>query len=283
MPDTSTHETGSRSYVETQLNYLVPSDEKPVYYAYDPPAGARRSGEFVPKTVQVRDGRPILDELSLDKQGFLLTRHDTAVRDFYDSKEVESVYFPEVERLLKKMTGASKVHIFDHVVRNASAEMREEKGARPPARTVHNDYSHKSGPQRVREFFPDEAETLLKSRFAEINVWRPIRGPLQDTTLAVCDARSIAPEDHVASDLVYQHRVGETYRFTYNPNHSWFYFPNMQRDEALLIKCYDSKQDGRARFTAHTAFDDPSSPPNAAPRESIEIRALVFWAPENNE
>jgi hypothetical protein len=79
-----------------------------------------------------------------------------------------------------------------------------------------------------------------------------------------------------------QHRVGETYRFTYNPNHSWFYFPNMQRDEALLIKCYDSKQDGRARFTAHTAFDDPSSPPNAAPRESIEIRALVFWAPENN-
>jgi hypothetical protein len=135
----------------------------------------------------------------------------------------------------------------------------------------------------VREFFPDEAETLLKSRFAEINVWRPIRGPLQDTPLAVCDARSIAPEDHVASDLVYQHRVGETYRFTFNPNHRWFYFPNMQRDEALLIKCYDSKQDGRARFTAHTAFDDPSSPPNAAPRESIEIRALVFWAPENNE
>ncbi len=88
MPDTSTHEARNRSYVETQLNYLVPSDEKPVYYAYEPPAGARRSGEFVPKTVQVRDGRPILDELSLDKQGFLLTRHDTAVRDFYDSKEV---------------------------------------------------------------------------------------------------------------------------------------------------------------------------------------------------
>jgi hypothetical protein len=120
------------------------------------------------------------------------------------------------------------------------------------------DYSAKSGPQRVRDFLPDEAEVLLKSRFAEINVWRPIIELLKDTPLAVCDARSIAPNDLLPTDLVYQHRVGEIYSVTYNSSHRWFYFPDMQRNEALLIKCYDSEEDGRARFTAHTAFDDPT-------------------------
>lgn len=99
--------------------------------------------------------------------------------------------------------------------------------------------------------------------------------------LAVCDARSIDPGDFVASDLVYPDKVGETYRFTYNPNHHRYYFPRLQRSEVILLKCYDSKEDRRARFTAHTAFEDPTSPPNAAPRESIEVRALLFWSPED--
>jgi hypothetical protein len=123
---------------------------------------------------------------------------------------------------------------------------------------------------------PNEAEKLLRGRVQIINVWRPIRGPLRDTPLAVCDARSVKPEQLVASDLVYTNRVGETYSVLFDPGHRWFYAPEMRVDEALLLKCYDSNGDGRARFAPHSAFTDPTTPPDALARESIEIRALVF-------
>jgi hypothetical protein len=129
----------------------------------------------------------------------------------------------------------------------------------------------------VRDFFPDEAESLLKNRFAIINVWRPVRGPVEESPLAVCDAESLRESDFVASALIYPHRKGEILSVNYNPNHRWFYIPAMQTDEAWLLKCFDSATDGRARYTAHTGFDDPTSPPNAAPRESIETRAFVFF------
>src|SRR5262249_3204585 len=109
-----------------------------------------------------------------------------------------------------------------------------------------------------------------------INVWRPIRGPLLDSPLAVCDARTVAPQDLVPSDLIYRDRIGETYSVTYNPAHRWFYVPDMRADHALLLKRYHSRTDGRARFAPHSAFVDPTTPPDAAPRESIEIRTLVF-------
>jgi hypothetical protein len=280
----STVQVENLSYVKASLNYLADATERPVNYASEPPPGVpRRSGHYIPRVLPIHDARPMLNQISLDQQGFFLSRQETSVRNFYDTKEVEAIYYFEVERLLKEVTGAQRVFIFDHVVRCASIVKRSENGAREPAKTVHNDYSAKSGPQRVRDFLPDEAEVLLKSRFAEINVWRPIIELLKDTPLAVCDARSIAPNDLLPTDLVYQHRVGETYSVTYNSSHRWFYFPDMQRNEALLIKCYDSEEDGRARFTAHTAFDDPTSPPDAAPRESIEVRALVFFAAEELE
>jgi hypothetical protein len=264
--------------VNARLNYLADATLKPVNYAYDPPAGVRRqSGKHVAQTVAVRNGRKALDDLSLDTNGFVLVPHETAVKDFYDPDEVRSVYYPEVERLLKRVTGVERVLIFDHVVRNPVLAERGEKGARTPAKVVHNDYSVKSAPRRVRDHLPEEADRLLENRFAEINVWRAIRGPIESWPLALCDARSLRPSDVVPCDLVYRDRVGETYGFTYSPTHRWYYFPRMERNEAILLKCYDSKDDGRARFTAHTSFDDPDSPPNAAPRESIEVRALVFW------
>jgi hypothetical protein len=264
--------------VNARLNYMAEATAKPVNYAFDPPAGVlRSSGKHVAQDVAIRNGREVVDELSLDTNGFVLTPHETAVRDFYDSEEVKSVYYPEVERLLKRVTGAERVLIFDHVVRNPVLAERGEKGARSPAKIVHNDYSFKSAPRRVRDLLPQDADRLLKNRFAEINVWRAIRGPIESSPLALCDARSLRPEDVVPCDLVYRERVGETYGFTYNPKHRWYYFPRLERNEAILLKCYDSKDDGRARFTAHTSFDDPNSPPDAAPRESIEVRALVFW------
>ena len=143
---------------------------------------------------------------------------------------------------------------------------------------VHNDYTAKSGPQRVRDLLGDEADELLKKRFAVINVWRPIRGPVVDAPLAVTDASSVADGDLVASDLIYPDRTGEIYYVKYNPDHKWFYVPAMRTDEVLLIKCYDSMKDGRARFSLHSAFDDPTSPAKAKPRQSIEVRTIAYFA-----
>jgi hypothetical protein len=268
----------AKSFVQATLNYLVDGSEKPVIYAYEAPPGTpKTTGKFEPRSVVILNAR-LGEEPSLDRQGFRLVHQQTAVRDFYDREEVEKVYYPEIEVLLKEATGAEKVVVFDHQVRNVELSKQAERNAREYVRMVHNDYTAKSGPRRVRDHLPAaEAEQRLRHRFAEINVWRPIRGPVESTPLAVCDAQSIDPKDFVPADLVYRDKVGEVYRFTYNAQHRWSYFPRLERNEVILLKCYDSKEDGRARFTAHSAFDDPTSPADAAPRESIEVRALVFW------
>ena len=267
-------------YVEGSLNYLADMPEKPSIFMYEPPAGVpARNSHGTRHVMRVYDGRAVLARLSLDSEGFALTHHESAVSNFYDPKEVEAVYYPEVERVMKQATGAAKVVVFDHNVRCAPMAQRGENGAHEPVKFAHNDYTIKSGPQRVRDLVPDEADRLLRHRFALINLWRPIRGPVEESPLAVCDAHSIAQRDFVPTDLKYHDRTGEVYSLAFNPNHRWFYFPQMHKNEALLLKCYDSMEDGRARFSAHSAFDDPTSPPNAKPRESIEARTLVFFAP----
>jgi hypothetical protein len=267
--------------VEGALTYLVDTGVRPVSYNYEPPPGVpQRSGIYAEHKIQVVNGRRWPEAaFSLDRQGFLFRRHETAVVDFYDPAEIEQVYYPEVEALLKQATGAEKVVTFDHTLRVGPA--RHKKGQREPVRRVHNDYTLKSGPQRVRDLLPAaEAEERLKHRFAIINVWRSIRGPVEEAPLAVADARSIAPGDLIATDLLYPDRTGETYSVAYNPAHRWFYFPEMRREEVLFLKVYDSATDGRARFAAHTAFDDPTGPRLPIARESIETRSLVFLPPE---
>lgn len=272
------------SQIDAPMNYLDVEglQEKPAYYLYTPPAGVpQRNTTQVKHTMAIQNAREHLEEISLDKQGITFTPHETAVENFYDAEEVKAVYYPEVVELVKKMTGAEKVHVFDHNVRCAPMCERGENGAREPVKFAHNDYTLKSGPQRVRDLLPaEEAEERLQQRFAVINVWRPIKGPVQDTPLAVCDAASMKQDDFNETDLKYEDRTGEVYSVSHNPNHRWFYFPQMERDEAMLLKCYDSATDGRARFTAHSAFEDPTSPPDAPARESIETRTLVFFPPE---
>lgn len=268
-------------HVEASLNYLVPRTEKPAFYMYEPSPGTpRQTAESDRHTMAIHDGRKVLESLSLDEQGFTLAHHDSGVSNFYDKAEVRTVYYPEVEQLVKKATGASKVLVFDHNVRCEPMAERGENGAQRPVKSAHNDYTIKSGPQRVRDLVePAEAEQLLEQRFAVINVWKPIVGPVEEMPIAVCDARSIGKQDLVPTDLKYQDRTGEVYQLTFSPEHRWFYFPKMQPTEVMLLKCYDSAEDGRARFSAHSAFLDPTSPPDAAPRESIEVRTLAFFAP----
>jgi len=167
--------------------------------------------------------------------------------------------------------------VFDHTLRSGDEAEREAKLVREPVLSAHNDYTEWSGPQRVREIMGDEAERLLRRRFAIIQVWRATRRPVQANPLAILDARSLVPEDLLVAERRYPHRVGQTYRLKYNPGHRWFYFPEMRRDEALVFKVYDSETDGRARFTPHTSFVDPATPPGSPPRQSIEARTMAFF------
>ena len=266
--------------VESTLNYLADMPEKPFFYLYDPPAGAPwRNTKGDRRTVTIHDARDLDPRPSLDEEGFVLARHQTAVADLYDRGTVVARYYPEIERLVAEITGATRVVAFDHNVRCATKAERREDSAQPPVRYTHNDYTERSGPQRVRDLFPaDEAEELLRHRFAVINVWKPIRGRVEESPLAVCHAGTIAMHDFVSTDLRYADRLGEIYSLRFSPVHRWFYYSHMTADEAMLLKCYDSDPQ-RARFTAHSAFDDPTSPLDAPPRESIEVRTLAFFAP----
>jgi len=261
-----------------EILYTVDTGEALVNETFGPNNIRRRSsGAQEAKKVTIGDGRALAGELSLDRNGFVLVRHPTAVRDFFDAAELKSVYSPEIERLVAELSGASRVVMFDHTLRSGDEGEREARLIREPVLSAHNDYTEWSGPQRVRDLLPDEAETLLKKRFAIIQVWRAINQPIRANPLALADARSIAPEDLLISERRYPNRVGQTYRLKYNAAHRWFYFPQLARDEAIVFKVYDSATDGRARFTPHTSFTDPATPPGAPPRQSIEARTLAFF------
>ncbi len=262
--------------VSAELTFFVDTGEPPVNYVTD--KGLERGGEYRQHTLDLRDGRPLRDSLSLDREGFELLHHDTAVADFFDSGEVERVYNPEIEALVKQATGAKRVFVFDHTVRVENEAVRSEKQVREPVLFVHNDYTDQSGPQRVRDLLPaDEAEDLLTRRFAIINIWRSIAGPVQTTPLALCDAQTIAPDQLITAERRTKDRVGHTQAMTYSADNRWYYFSDMRRDEAVLLKTYESEPDNHGGPSGHSAFTNPAAPADAAPRQSIETRVFAFF------
>jgi len=264
--------------IEATVNYVQNNGERLFTYTGAPGGNDRRQGgSYDPRTVKIHNGRLETDRFQLHRDGFRFVPHPTKMKDFYDEDEIRRVYYPEMIELIKAESGAKRVVVFDHTLRTADDEMREAKKIREVVRRAHNDYTEWSGPQRVRDILPDEAEDLLTRRFAIVQVWRPIRYPVETFPLAICDARSVAFDDFIISERIYQDRKGQTYACAYNPNHHWYWFPRMRREEALVFKVYDSQKEGVARWTAHTAFEDPTTPPNARPRESIEIRTLAFF------
>ena len=272
----SYQEETRRDGVLASLTFVQPTTLKPYVYMYPPPEGRpERFAPQVEKQVLIRNARLVPEGFSLDREGFTFRKHESAV-DLYNDAAIERDYYPEMIRLVRAETGAARVHVFDHTLRTANQAKPDGTAVRLPVLRVHNDYTPKSAAQRIRDLLPDEAEQLLKRRYAYVNVWRPIIGPLEDMPLAMCDARSIEPEDAVTNDLIYRDRVGETYLFRYNPRQRWFYAPRMTTGEVALIKCFDSDP-ARARFSAHSAFVDPNTPPDAKPRASIEIRTIAFF------
>lgn len=264
--------------LSAEIPYTADTGEKLVNETFGPNNIRRRSsGTIEWRGVEIRNARPRASRLSLERNGFVLVEHRTAVRDFFDPAQVEPVYCAEVAALIRRVSGAARVHVFDHTLRSGDESEREQKLIREPVLWAHNDYTERSAPQRVRDLLPGEADALLARRFAIIQVWRAINRPIQSNPLAIADAESVAFDDFLIAERRYPGRVGETYRLRHNPAHRWFYFPEMTRDEALVFKVYDSEKDGRARFTAHTSFNDPQTPPGAPPRQSIEARALAFF------
>src|SRR5437763_8042554 len=262
--------------MQAEITYTRDTGEKLVNETFGPNNIRRRtSGMEETHRVEIADGRRA-GELSIDQNGFVLVEHRTQVRDFFDADELKRVYYPEVVALIQRVSGAKRAVVFDHTLRSGDEAEREAKLVREPVLSAHNDYTEWSGPNRVREVMGAEAEALLQRRFAIIQVWRAIAEPIRSNPLALVDARSVAPEDLLVAERRYPNRVGQTYRLKYSPKHRWFYFPQMRRDAALVFKVYDSETDGRARFTPHTAFDDPATPAGAPPRRSIEARTLAF-------
>jgi hypothetical protein len=260
--------------VTASLNYLLPSQEKPTRYIAEPPPGRPAwNGINEVHAVTIEDGRSHAADFTLDRNGFALRFAPSTVRDFTNEATITGTYYREAERIVQAELGATSVVVFDHTIRGPNS-------AREPVLRVHNDYTVRSAAQRVRDLFPDTAEALLRNRFAIVNVWRPIGRPVVASPLALCDATSFTDADLIPTDLVYADRVGETASVQFNPSHRWVYFSGMRPDEVLLIKCHDSAADGRARLSFHSAFADPTTPADAPPRESIELRTLVFFAPD---
>ncbi|KAK7454511.1 hypothetical protein VKT23_011265 [Stygiomarasmius scandens] len=232
--------------------------------------------------VQIENLRGKETSVSLDTAGFgFYLNQPVKHKTFRNDEEIQQEYYPESAELIKKMTGASKVVLFDHTIRRRQpGQLDSDPSKRQPVPQVHVDQTTESARTRVLRHLPEsEARELLKRRFQIINLWRPISRPAFDWPLALCDYRSIDPKkDLTPVALVYPDREGETLGVKYNPEHKWKYLRGMTPDEFVLIKCYDSKEDGSVSIlTPHTAFEDPSTPPDALPRESIELRALVFY------
>jgi hypothetical protein len=266
---------------KANLKFLANLDEPLVYI---PSKGGGDTtdhvGNFTMQEVRIHNGRHDKSSSSLDVEGFKLVSQETKVDDFYDDAQIESTYHAEVTALLTKVTGAKRIEIFDDTRRSSSLQQQRVKNIREPADIVHNDYTATSGIKRLRDHFandPDEAEKLLQRRFAIVNVWRSIAGPVLNHHVTLCDASTVAPDELVSVERRAEERIGEIQVALHGTGQHWYYFPAMQMDEALLIKTFDSETDGRTRFTIHTSFEDPDAPADAPPRESIETRCLLFF------
>ena len=267
-------------FIEVELNYSIDTGEMPVTATRDvsqyETVTERINHTYVPQKMKIHNGRLCFDDFDLDRNGFEFVNHPTKVKDFYDDQEIRDVYHPEMVELIKAKSGASRVFVFDHTVR--SHEKDKQMRLRTPVHSVHNDYTEWSARKRVQDFMGNEADALLAKRFAIIQVWRPINNPIEEDPLAISDGRTLNEDtDLLLAERRYPNRVGQTYRVAYNPEHTWYYLPRMTRDEAIIFKVYDSARDGRARYTAHTAFADPTTPENPNRRESIEIRSFAFF------
>ena len=268
--------------VRAEIEFLKPPTgyNRAYSYAHEPgPHEPPPTATFAAHRVVIRNSRTQPAPLSLDEHGATLIEHRSSVQDFYDDEELIAVYYLEAAAAIKETTGADRVVVFDHNIRRglslALHTGRYRQGR--PALHAHTDFTETSAVRRLRDHLGPEAADLQRHRVLQVNLWRPIRGPLRDFPLAICDASSIGRDQLVPVDLIYPGRRGEIYYLAYDSTQRWYYAPDMQVHEAWLIKNYDSAATCTARFAAHSAFDEPSRGVRVDPRESVEVRAFALF------
>jgi hypothetical protein len=266
--------------VRTSLTFGLPQGGPASYLSVGQTGNVRMDNyQTEDHPVTVRNMRPLTGALSLDRQGFELHGHSSKVGDLYDDTAIFGAYDREIEDLLIAATGADRVAVFDRTRRSDAPDgAANADGQRGPATRVHVDYTVKSGPQRARDILGGaEVDRILATggRIMQVNVWRPIKGPIQRSPLALADPASVEPADLLPTARISTDRISEIYRLDHGPAQKWYWVPEMRRDEVLLIKGWDSIDDGRARFTPHSAFDLPDQNPDAPARESIEVRTYL--------
>jgi len=266
--------------VRATMNYTVDNGSPPDYYFYEPDPGTRLNppGTDVHE-VLIENGWPRAEQFRVDREGFEIHPFGARFDQFDDDDSIKRVFYAQVVDFVKRHTGAGRVEVFDHTIRKRlPADLKQQTTVqRPAVMLVHSDYTVKSGPQRVRDIVPGDADELLQRRVAFYNVWKPLYRRVEELPLAMVDATTHDEGDMLRMDLKYRERTGEIYVMRYSPKHRWVYFPQMEASDALLLKTYDSETDGRARFMGHSAFEDPRTPPDAPKRESIEVRTMAFF------
>jgi hypothetical protein len=271
--------------IRAPLSYLAEGEGAPVHYAFEPPPGEPwENVRYDERLTEIGDARHASQRPWVHREGFELWDAPTGLRDHRDEEQIYRVYYPELERLVLGVTGGQRVYVFDHLVRERAPDQRalnfgrsaRGQTAAPNAR-IHNDYTERSGRRRPGLVLGEGFGERATPRYCIVNVWRSLRGPVLDTPLAVCDARSVDASDLVEAQVRYPRRNGEIYVLAHAPRHRWWYYPGMDRHEALVFKQYDSRLSGAARFVPHAAFAHPDAPADAPPRLSIEARCLVLF------
>ena len=265
------------SDVHAKLSFVTPETEHPKFIMQVGSSPAQREGQWHERDVHIRDARSLGDRANVDTHGFELI---TGAFTQADAKDAESLatYLQEVEQLLQKRFPASKVHLIDHTFRSSAPK----NGLKPTAGHVHNDYSLNSIRTHLEKLFGEKAAKLAVRRgIAQVNVWHPLVPVVRVAPLAVVDGASVSPSDLVPAQIVYPDRVGEILQVRHRSEHRWYYYPEMTDNEVLLIKGYDSREDGQARYAPHAAFDHPDTQATDHPRKSIEVRALIEFEPRS--
>lgn len=260
---------------EALIAYSGRGIARPFYYAN---AHDKDQVEIALAPMPMHDAREI--DASVDREGFQLVRHSSAVTDWTDREQLMAVHREEVAQLIKDLTGADEVFvtapgILRYSERSGKAGSSDNSH---PARFAHIDINDDT----AVKFAESGAQGRKFARCAAYNLWRALSPAPQDVPLALCDARTVADADLIIADAIFDPPNGapewsfESWVLAHNPAHRWYFYPDLSDDEAVLFKTNDSDP-ARAHFMPHVAFDDPTAPEDAPPRVSIEMRATAFW------
>jgi hypothetical protein len=261
--------------IQADIRYVV-KGERSIFYPADREKSTWPAEEH---SMTLTDMRPVQQELSIDRNGFALLNHTTAMKDFFDPAEVERVFYPEIVDLAKKLNGATHAVAFGPVPRSDDPAFKQ---GRLPAFGAHVDYGRRTIEEMTRPLLGERADYWFGKRVVLMNFWRPIT-TVHRTPLALCDASTVLASDLNDSEIrggLDDPNRAPLYGFnlSYNPGHRWYYVPKMRPDEMFAFKLYDSDP-SRPQWTGHTAFADPETQPDAPPRMSMELRTVSFIEP----